>query len=108
MQVFPARMQRNLELTHGLVYSQRVLLALIDGGVSRSEAYDVVQRCAMECWRTEQDFQSLLVAEPLVQAHLSGAELTSLFDVDYFLRHIATAFERLGLETGRAVAEVPG
>jgi adenylosuccinate lyase len=108
LQVFPARMQRNLELTHGLVYSQRVLLALIDGGVSRSEAYDVVQRCAMECWQTERDFQSLLAAEPLIQDHLSREELTSLFEVDYFLKHVGTAFDRLGLASRRDLAEVPG
>lgn len=107
MQVFPARMRRNLDLTHGLVYSQRVLLALIDGGVSRSEAYDVVQRCAMECWRTEQDFQSLLAAEPLIQAHLSSAELASLFDVEYFLTHVDVAFERLGLAAARTTVEAP-
>jgi adenylosuccinate lyase len=73
--------------------------------VSRPDAYDLVQRCAMECWRTEQDFQSLLGAEPLVQAHLSSAELASLFDVDYFLKHVDVAFERLGLRPARLTAE---
>ena len=106
LQVFPQRMQRNLDLTHGLVYSQRVLLELIDRGASRSAAYDVVQRCAMECWRTEQEFEELLAAEPLVQARLSRAELGNLFEVGYYLKHVDTAFERLGLPIG-SPAEVP-
>ena len=100
LKVSPVRMQRNLEMTHGLVYSQRVLLALIDRGMSRSRAYDIVQRCAMECWRTEVAFQSLLAAEPDVQSLLPGEMLTSLFDVGYYLTHIGTAFERVGLDAG--------
>jgi adenylosuccinate lyase len=97
MSVFPERMRRNLDLTHGLVFSQRVLLELIDRGVSRAAAYDVVQRCAMETWRTDRDFRELLTAEPLVRSHLSERELDLLFDVSYYLRYIDTAFERLGL-----------
>lgn len=102
LKVFPDRMRRNLDLTHGLVFSQRVLLALIDRGVSRSEAYDAVQRCAMECWRTERDFQDLLGGDPLVQSYLSPTELAELFELGYFLKHIETAFERLGLASARA------
>jgi adenylosuccinate lyase len=105
LQVFPERMRRNLDLTHGLVFSQRVLLALIDRGMSRAQAYDLVQGCAMECWRTEQDFQSLLAAQPLVQAYLPGESLAELFDVSYYLQHIGTAFERLGLGASVPVGE---
>jgi adenylosuccinate lyase len=97
LRVSPERMRRNLDLTHGLIYSQRVLLALIDAGLSRSRAYDLVQRCAMECWRTEADFCDLLSAEPEVQALLPGDDLSKLFDIGYFLAHIGTAFERVGL-----------
>src|SRR5438046_4082362 len=97
MTVYPERMGRNLNLTHGLVYSQRVMLELIDRGLSRSAAYEVVQRCAMECWRTEREFRDLLAAEPLVQARLSEKELGDLFDVAYYLKYVDTAFERLGL-----------
>ncbi len=96
--VSPERMRRNLDLTHGLVFSQRVLLALIDRGVSRSQAYDAVQRCAMECWRTEQEFRELLALDPLVRANLSTTDLDGLFDLGYFLKHVGTAFERLGLD----------
>jgi adenylosuccinate lyase len=104
--VFPARMQRNLDLTHGLVYSQRVLLALIDRGMSRSRAYEIVQRRSAECWQTEQDFEVLLRSDPDVQAHLSDAELHALFDVGYFLKHIGTAFDRLELSAPDS-AEAP-
>ena len=60
----------------------------------------------MECWRTEQEFEELLAAEPLVQARLSRAELGNLFEVGYYLKHVDTAFERLGLRIG-SPAEVP-
>jgi adenylosuccinate lyase len=97
LRVYPERMLRNLELTHGLVFSQRVLLALIDRGASRAAAYDLVQRCAMECWRTETSFRDLLAAEPLVQASLTEEDLDALFDYEYYLKHVDVAFERLGL-----------
>lgn len=100
--VFPQRMQRNLHLTNGLVFSQRVLLALIDKGISRSQAYDIVQRRAMECWRTEESFQTLLGREPLIQEHVTPAELAELFSLDYYLKHIDTAFERLRLPAAKA------
>lgn len=100
MVVFPKRMRQNLEMTHGLVFSQRVLLALIDRGVSRSQAYDVVQRCAMECWRTEEGFQDLLRREPVIANNLSAGELSELFSLDYYLKHVGTAFERTGLALG--------
>ena len=99
LQVWPEHMRRNLDLTHGLVYSQRVLLALIDAGLSRSRAYDLVQRCAMECWRTEADFHDLVSAEPEVRALVPADDLLKLFDVTYFLANIGTAFERVGLSS---------
>ncbi len=105
LRVFPERMRRNLDLTHGLVFSQRVLLALIDRGVRRSDAYDVVQRCAMECWRTEAEFHSLLAADPLVQTYLPPDELAELFDLGYYLKHVDAAFERLGLRPAVASEE---
>ena len=95
--VFPERMERNLWGSHGLVCSQRVLLALIDKGLSRNRAYDLVQRNAMECWRTETPFLDLLKADPDVTAVMSPAELASQFEMSYFLRYIDDAFIRLGL-----------
>lgn len=104
MVVFPKRMQRNLEMTHGLVFSQRVLLALIDKGISRSQAYDIVQRRAMECWQTEEEFKDLLSREPVVATHLTADDLDELFSLDYYLKYVDTAFERTGL----ALTEVVG
>lgn len=97
MTVFPERMRRNLEMTHGLVFSQRVLLALIDKGMSRADAYDVVQRCSMETWRTDRDLKDLLAAEPNVGARLSPSELDACFDYGYYLKYVDTAFARGGL-----------
>lgn len=97
LQIYPQNMRKNIDLTHGLVFSQRVLLALIEKGLSRQAAYEMVQRNAMRTWRGEGEFLSLLRADPEVRNHLTDEELTSLFDYHYFLRHIDTAFERLGL-----------
>ena len=97
LQVYPDRMEANLHLTKGLVFSQRVLLALIDKGVSRQEAYSSVQRAAMATWRGEGDFLSLLKAEPAVMQHLSESELGGLFDYGYYLRYVDSSFARLGL-----------
>jgi adenylosuccinate lyase len=97
LKVYPENMRRNLELTHGLIFSQRVLLALIDKGISREEAYKVVQDNAMRAWQERADFLSLLKADHQILAHLSEAELESLFDYDYYLKYVDNIFERLGL-----------
>ncbi|MCL5109820.1 MAG: adenylosuccinate lyase [Chloroflexi bacterium] len=98
LQVYPQNMRRNIEVTHGLVFSQRVLLALIEKGLARQEAYELVQRNAMQAWRGEGEFLDLLQADAEVGAQLSGEELAELFDYNYFLRYIDAAFERLGLQ----------
>ena len=97
LQVYPANMKRNIDLTHGLVFSQRVLLALIEKGLARQEAYELVQRNAMRAWRGEGEFLDLLRADAEVGAKLAPEELTELFDYNYFLRYVDVAFERLGL-----------
>ena len=97
LQVYPQRMRENLELTRGLVFSQRVLLALIDKGLSRQKAYDLVQSHAMKSWKGRADFLGLLKADSELTASLPAAELESLFDYQYYLRHIDRIFERLGL-----------
>ncbi|MBU2535115.1 MAG: adenylosuccinate lyase [Chloroflexota bacterium] len=97
MQVFPQRMKKNMELTKGLVFSQRVMLALIDKGFSRQKAYELVQRNAMKSWKGNKDFRSLLKADPEVAEILPQPELESLFDYQYYLRHVDEIFERLGL-----------
>ena len=97
LQVNPQRMKKNIELTRGLVFSQRVMLALIDKGLSRQKAYELTQRNAMKCWKGTKSFLSLLKADNEVTATLTQAELESLFDYQYYLRYVDEIFERLGL-----------
>jgi adenylosuccinate lyase len=96
--VYPAKMQANIEMTHGLVFSQRVMLALIDKGLSRQAAYEMVQRNAMKAWADGKDFLGLLAADGEVTAALPAPELAKLFDYGYYLRHIDEVFRRLGLD----------
>jgi adenylosuccinate lyase len=93
--VYPGRMKENLDLTRGLVHSQRVLLALPQAGVSREEAYRLVQRNAMKAWRGEGNFLDLLKADPDVTRSLDPQKLESLFDLGYHLKHVDTIFARV-------------
>jgi len=97
LQVYPENMRRNLELTQGLVFSQRVLLALIDKGLSRQKAYELVQHNATKAWKQRTSFLELLKADPEIIARLSKSELESLFDYKHFTRHVDRVFQRLGL-----------
>jgi len=97
LRVYPKRMKRNVLLTRGLVFSQRVMLALIDKGLSREEAYEIVQRQAMKSWEGNRDFLTLLKADPEMSARLSPEELDKLFDYNYYLRYIDDVFRSLGL-----------
>ncbi|WP_210356899.1 adenylosuccinate lyase [Sphingomonas beigongshangi] len=95
--VYPARMQKNLDRMGGLVHSQRVLLALTQAGVSREDAYRLVQRNAMKVWESDGALSllDLLKADAEVTAALSPAEIESRFDLDYHLRHVDTIFDRV-------------
>jgi len=97
LQVYPQRMKKNMELGKGLVFSQRVMLALIDQGLSRQKAYELVQRNAMKSWKGNKNFLSLLQADPEVTASLSSGELEELFDYQYYLRYIDEIYQRLGI-----------
>ncbi|MBI2849676.1 MAG: adenylosuccinate lyase [Chloroflexi bacterium] len=97
LQVYPRQMKRNIELTKGLVFSQRVLLALIDKRLSRQQAYEMVQRNAMKAWKGGKSFLTLLKADPEVVKVLPAEELEPLFDYDYYLRYVDDIFQRLGL-----------
>jgi len=97
LKVYPENMRRNIELTQGVIFSQRVLLALIDKGLTREEAYKMVQDNAMKAWEEKKSFLSLLEADSRITSHLSKQELKSLFDYDYYLKHVDNVFERLGL-----------
>jgi len=95
--VYPKQMKKNMDITRGLLFSQRVLLALIDKGMSRQNAYKLVQRNAMETWQGNKRFINLLKADKEVMAVLKPEELEALFDVQYYLRFVDEVFERLGL-----------
>ncbi|WP_406676868.1 adenylosuccinate lyase [Moorella sp. ACPs] len=98
LNVYPENMRRNLEATHGLVFSQRLLLALVNKGVLRETAYAWVQRNAMQAWQTRQPFKELVLKDQDIMAHLDRKEIEALFDYDYHLRHVDYIFRRAGLE----------
>ena len=93
--VYPANMKKNLDRLGGLIHSQRVLLALTQKGVSREEAYALVQRNAMPVWRGEGDFLTLLKNDKEVRKLLDAPELEELFDLGYHLKNIDFIFKRV-------------
>jgi adenylosuccinate lyase len=93
--VYPENMARNLDRLGGLVHSQRVLLALVDKGKAREDAYRLVQRNAMRVWQGEGDFLALLKADPEISKALSAAELEALFDLAYHTKHVDDIFARV-------------
>ena len=97
LQVYPKKMKQNIELTKGLIFSQRVMLALIDKGLSRQKAYELMQRNAMRAWKENKSFLTLLKADREVTTTLPPEELEPLFDYQYYLRYIDDIFRRLGL-----------
>jgi adenylosuccinate lyase len=102
LKVHPENMLRNIELTRGVIFSQRVLLALIDKGLQREEAYKLVQENAMKAWEKNKSFRSLLEADRRITTRLSALELRPLFDYNYYLKYVDDIFERLQLKgTGR-------
>lgn len=98
LDIFPERMKENLELTRGLVFSQRVLLALIDRGMERDAAYRIVQSNAKKVWADRKlHFYDLMKDEDVVIRSFKEGELAALFDYDYYLRHVDEIFARFGL-----------
>lgn len=97
LQVFPKRMIANLEATQGLIFSQRVLLDLVEKGMSREDAYRVVQTLAMHAWKEGLDFRQLILEDKEISAYIGQSELNSLFQSDYHLRHIDKIFARIGI-----------
>jgi adenylosuccinate lyase len=93
--VHPENMRRNLDRLGGLIHSQRVLIALVDKGVAREEAYRLVQRNAMRVWAEGGDFLALLKADPDVSKALAAGELEALFDLGYHTRHVDRIFARV-------------
>ena len=93
--VYPERMRTNLEMTRGLVHSQRVLLALTQAGVSREDAYRLVQRNAMAAWAGHGAFEALLMGDPEVSAVLPAEKIGELFDLAHHTAHVDAIFERV-------------
>ena len=93
--VYPERMQKNLDATHGLVHSQRVLLALTQAGLPREDSYRLVQRNAMRAWNGEGNLLDLLKADPEVSKALPAAKLEAMFDLGYHLKAVDTIFKRV-------------
>jgi adenylosuccinate lyase len=107
LQVYPHRMKKNLELTRGLVFSQRVMLALIGKGLSRQGAYKIVQRNAMKSWKGNRNFLTLLKADSEVTAAISLEELEALFDYQHYLQHVDEIYQRLGLTKSQWQTTMP-
>ena len=93
--VYPERMERNLWSSHGLFFSHRLLLALIEGGLERRDAYRLVQRTAMRAWDEERDFAELVRADPEIVARLDAAALADVFDLRATIAHLDRVFDRL-------------
>jgi len=96
--VFPENMKQNIYKTHGVIFSQRVLLSLIDKGMAREEAYDLVQPMAMDAWENAISFQKLVAENETVQSFLTNAEVDACFDHAYHLKNVDAIFRRIGLE----------
>lgn len=96
--VFPEKMEADLQVTHGLIYSQRVMLKLIKTGLSREAAYDIVQPLTAQVWQKHLDFRQLLDNDAQVTERLSKQDLDDAFDYRWHLRHVDEIFQRVGLE----------
>lgn len=96
--VYPENMQRNMDVFGGVIFSQAVLLKLVDKGMSREEAYRLVQRNAHSAWNTSDgNFKQNLLKDPDVKAKLSDAEINEIFHADTYLRNVDTVFARVGI-----------
>ena len=96
--VYPENMKKNLELTHGLVFSQSVLLALTKKGMKREDAYATVQKHAMDVWQSKRSFKDVLKADGGIGAYLRGVDLDELFDMNKSLQHVDYIFEQVGIQ----------
>ncbi|MDO4455984.1 MAG: lyase family protein, partial [Ligilactobacillus agilis] len=96
--VFPENMKRNMDRTFGLIYSGRVLLKLIDTGMSREAAYDLIQPKTAQAWDEQRPFRPLLEADPEITGRLSKEDLDDAFNYHWHLKHVDDIFKRVGLE----------
>lgn len=96
--VYPERMLKNLNLTRGLIYSQRILLMLAEAGLKREEAYEIVQRNALKCWEEGYDFKELIKKDDDVRKYLTENDIEEAFDIEYYLKNVDYIFERVFVE----------
>ncbi|WP_125762312.1 adenylosuccinate lyase [Companilactobacillus hulinensis] len=96
--VFPDKMMEDMNMTHGLIFSQRVMLKLVEAGLSREQAYDIVQPKTAEVWDEKKDFRTLLEADSRVTDKLSKEDIDDAFDYHWHLQHVDEIFKRVGLE----------
>ena len=97
MRVYPERMIQNIEMTRGLLFSQRLMLTLIEKGVSRDDAYKVMQTNSARTWDEDDDFRELVRSDPTVTMYMSQADLDDTFDYGYYVRFVDDVFDRIGL-----------
>tara|TARA_B100000686_G_scaffold128666_1_gene135820 strand:+ start:2982 stop:4271 length:1290 start_codon:yes stop_codon:yes gene_type:complete len=95
IRIYRDRMLENIELTHGLVFSQRVMLELVEKGISRENAYEIVQSNASLVWEQQKDFRDLISNDARVKASLSKDEILEIFNYNYYIRYIDEVFDRL-------------
>ncbi len=95
LRIIPENMERNLMGSYGLFFSQRVLLALVEKGLERQKAYEMVQGVAMRCWQERSSFEAAIRADEAITALLDQARLDQAFDLNYYLRHEQTIFGRV-------------
>ena len=98
MRVYPERMMKNMEITRGLLFSQRLMLALIERGVSRDDAYKLMQTNSAHTWDEDRDFRELVRSDAGVRAHLNDSDLDEIFDYGYYVRFVDDVFARVGLD----------
>lgn len=97
LSVYPGNMLANLARSRGLIFSQRALLELMNKGLTRPKAYDLVQRCAMKSWKEGSDFKDNLLGDNEALKYLNEKELDKIFDMDYYLRNVGKIFRKVGL-----------
>jgi adenylosuccinate lyase len=93
--VYPERMRRNLDASHNLFFSHRLLLALVESGLERADAYAIVQRAAMRAWDEERDFVQLARDDATVNGRLGADRLDEVFDLDATVAHLDSVFDRV-------------
>jgi len=99
LKVYEQKMRRNLEMSHGLIFSESVLLRLVDRGLTREEAYALVQRNAMKAWEQQADFKQMLLGDPDILERLGASEIEAAFDISHALRWVDAIFDRVFSQT---------